>query len=178
MTAARHNSWAPWYNPALVGSASPVLAASCAPAPFGLSELATGACVAGSSWPFGALAVSGRYQGFALFRSEALGITWANADSGSLRYGAGMSRQWTQIRGYGSAGAFCLDAGAAVELPGGLSLGAAAFNINRPSIGDPMSERLPVTLAAGMSWSEGERLDIFFDSDAGSALSVECETRN
>jgi hypothetical protein len=161
--ALKGDAWALFQNPALITAAPNGGGAWYSPAPFGLSELATGsACFV---WQPGATSVGGyaSVSGFALYRETSAGVVVAGVLADRIRVGITSSWSNLAVRGYGNDGFLAIDAGAAAELGVGVTIGACITNANQPRLGESIRERLPLAVTVGASLDPGEGLTVIAD---------------
>jgi hypothetical protein len=152
MTAVRQNPWAPFVNPAQTGEAQRWVAFTYAPAPYGLSELKSGAAVAGCEIGGLSLSFHARAEGFDLYHETRFGLGCSVPVGEDLRVGMNAAWESIGIKRYGETGVPCFDAGVVLRLTEALSAGASAHCINQPAIGTVVRERRPMRMAVGLAW--------------------------
>jgi hypothetical protein len=162
-TALTGNTWSAFYNPALLAKLGRSVGAGYSPAPFGLKELASAAGEYNEPFSFGTLAASVQSYGFELYRETIVALSFAHSFDENLHVGATVNYMSLSLGKYGSDGFFSVDAGAAVSLPGDVTLGAFVTNINQPRIGVNLRERLPLVASIGAAWKPAEGLTVCSD---------------
>ncbi len=162
-TALRSNEWGLYYNPALLASLERSGAVYYSPAPFGLTELATGGGVFSEKFSFGTIGLGIQTAGFNLYRETTVSIAFGGTMDRGFYYGVTINYNNLRIERYGSAGAIGLDAGVAVDLTEHLTLGAFASNVNQPKFGRTIEERLPLVYSIGLSYTVASDLLIVAD---------------
>ena len=143
---------------------------------FGLAALRYGATYVAVPRDWGAVAAGASTFGFENYREVHLSAGYARGlqfgTTRTLRAGATLRYYHTSITGYGHAMALGLHLGLGVTLLRSLHLGAAATNVNGPTLVE--GEPLPRTLALGLSYRALEPvtvvLDVFKDVDFPPAL--------
>jgi hypothetical protein len=165
VTAMGNNAWSLFSNPACAPRMERTLGLYCSPQPFGLSELALGSLVYQEPFPFGTLGCGAYSQGFELYRESGavLGFAAPVSDT-SVIIGISVCYTNLSIRGYGSAGTFVVNTGAAVRVEEGVLLGASVLNLNQATIGAQVAERLPVCFVLGVSGRPLSTVIVFLDA--------------
>lgn len=125
---------------------------------YGISELTDMA--AAGAMPLGGrrgnIGIGLHSFGFELYRESRFRLAYQNSYAG-LKFGLVPGLSHINIKNYGSAMAFSLDAGLAYSIIDGVLLfGARAMNLNRARLG-AAREELPRALAAGLSYHLAER---------------------
>ncbi|TDI78692.1 MAG: ComEA family DNA-binding protein [Caldithrix sp.] len=104
--------------------------------------------------------------GNSLYQEQVFLIAYSKSYQERIYCGIGLKYQSVEIAGYGSDGTLGIDIGWVVAIHQQLSLGFAAKNINRPSIGKSR-EKLPQTFSTGLALYPHPRmilnLEIFKD---------------
>jgi hypothetical protein len=120
------------------------------PQPFGLNELAVGSVTAGVPLNVGVIGLSLRRYGFDLYREMSATVSYAKIIAG-IQIGCNVHYDAVQIKNYGSAGTFGIDAGVIVVLQKNIRWGLTARNINAPRIGS-RKEYLPRVFTTGLAY--------------------------
>lgn len=130
--------------------------------PFGISELNFG--TAAISFPIQNHRVGLGFLTFgnSLFREQMFSLGYSRSFQNKLHYGLGLRYHSIQIDGYGASGTLSLELGLVAPLTPEVSLGFAAKNINRPTIGEA-DQHLPQTFASGFSARPLKNLTLNFE---------------
>lgn len=170
-TSLANNSNAVYYNPAGISQMQfREVSIFYSPAPFGLKELANGSINYVEPTKFGAFGLSAKTYGFELYKEITATLTYANNYKKKIFYGANINLYNLKIQNYGSATTFGIDIGGLAYLTDFLRWGFAAYNLNRPSIGE-QKDKLPQVYRTGLSVQLPQRNDVNF------MLEVEKDTR-
>lgn len=165
-TGLANSAFAIFYNPAGLSLLPYREASFFYVQPFGLPELTDVAVVYADplllpqGW--GTLGASARRFGFSLYSETAVSLAFARTFERRLLVGLNVSYQLLSIQGYGNAGAIGLDIGTLVLITPELSLGVAAMNVNRPTIGTS-GEAIAQVYLAGLSYRLLRVLRAFLD---------------
>ncbi|MBL7129567.1 MAG: hypothetical protein ISS16_11365 [Ignavibacteria bacterium] len=135
-TSLSNNSQAIFYNPSGLGQIKyREFSAFYSPAPFGLSELKTGALTYAEPFQFGVLGVGAKTYGFDLYRETNIILSYGNSFKGKIFYGLNVNYYNINIQNYNSATSFGLDVGTMAYITEFLRWGFFAKNITGSTIG-------------------------------------------
>ncbi|MDH7515527.1 MAG: hypothetical protein QHI48_06620 [Bacteroidota bacterium] len=150
-TALQGDAWALYFNPALIGASTSRVSAYVSPSPFGLSALTS--CGVVIDLPMGRWASAAGLSTFGgeLYRETSVTLGCALRSAPDVRIGVALDYHMLSIARYGQAGLLAFDLGVGVDVGDRVTVGASAFHVNQPRIGEFLGERLPLVLAAGVS---------------------------
>jgi len=136
-TSLSNNSQAIFYNPSGLGQIKyREFSAFYSPAPFGLSELKTGALTYAEPFQFGVLGISAKTYGFDLYKETNIILSYGNRFKGKIFYGFNVNYYNINIQNYNSATSFGLDIGTMAYITEFLRWGFFAKNITGSTIGE------------------------------------------
>ena len=136
-TSLSNNSQAIFYNPSGLGQIKyREFSAFYSPAPFGLSELKTGALTYAEPFQFGVLGIGAKTYGFDLYRETNIILSYGNRFKGKIFYGFNVNYYNINIQNYNSATSFGLDIGTMAYITEFLRWGFFAKNITGSTIGE------------------------------------------
>ena len=136
-TSLSNNSQAIFYNPSGLGQIKyREFSAFYSPAPFGLSELKTGALTYAEPFQFGVLGIGAKTYGFDLYRETNIILSYGNIFKGKIFYGFNVNYYNINIQNYNSATSFGLDIGTMAYITEFLRWGFFAKNITGSTIGE------------------------------------------
>ncbi|MDE3057065.1 MAG: hypothetical protein KGJ59_03800 [Bacteroidota bacterium] len=162
-TAASRNIDAVLLNPAsAAGTESFSISVFYSPSPFELPQLSNGGITAAVPLSSFAVCSSLVTSGFSLYRELSGTVTIANSFFGTLDVGANLSLNHLSIARYGSAAALTFDAGAELEVGGGVRWGVALLNCTRSTIGRG-HDALPQLYLTGFEYTVLPRATVAFD---------------
>lgn len=167
-TGLANSAYAVFYNPAGLSRLVMREASFFYSRPFGFSELSYFSVVYADPLllPQGAgtIGVAARRYGFDLYNETTFSLAYSNALERKFFYGATLTYNSLAIQGYGSAAAVGIDVGAMMLVTPELSLGFAATNLNRPTVGEAQ-ELLTQTYTLGASYRVLPNLRLLIDAE-------------
>lgn len=136
-TSLSNNSQAIFYNPSGLGQIKyREFSAFYSPAPFGLTELKTGALTYAEPFQFGVFGIGAKTYGFDLYRETNIILSYGNSFKGKIFYGLNVNYYNINIQNYNSATSFGLDIGTMAYITEFLRWGFLAKNITGSTIGE------------------------------------------
>ncbi len=121
------------------------------PAPFGLSELASGFSGYKHSFQFGTLAAGYMTYGFELYRENMVSVAYSNFIEEKLAVGLTANYHTISIERYGDDNSISFNIGGIASIQHNLRLGFLFENITRSSFGED-DNQIPVVYNAGLSY--------------------------
>jgi len=135
-TSLSNNSLAIFYNPAGLGQLKyREVSAFYSPAPYGLSELKTGALSYAEPLNFGVFGLAAKTYGYELYRETNIILSYGNNFKGKIFYGLNINYFNINIQNYNSASSFGLDIGTMAYINEFLRWGFFAKNLTGSTIG-------------------------------------------
>jgi hypothetical protein len=134
-----------------------ILVAGFSPGLFGIAELAHESLAYQEPLRFGTFTVSATRLGSSLYKESTVALSFVLPVAGNFYAGVALSYYGLTIEGYGSDGAFGIDAGCILPVTENLSLLGGVRNVNRPTIGSAR-DPLPQVITAAISFKAAEAL--------------------
>jgi hypothetical protein len=162
-TSLSNNSQAIFYNPSGLGQIKyREFSAFYSPAPFGLSELKTGALTYAEPFQFGVLGVGAKTYGFDLYRETNIILSYGNRFKGKIFYGFNVNYYNINIQNYNSATSFGLDIGTMAYITEFLRWGFFAKNITGSTIGES-KEKIVQVYRTGFTVQPGKDINFLLE---------------
>lgn len=167
-TGVRGDFWALYANPAGLAGMKDMQAGVFFERRFLLKELNLGS--AAFAMPFKTRHVAGiNFGGFGFggYTESNVALSYAASILDNLSMGVKLHYLRASIMGYGSTGAFVVDAGVNVRIAKGLTMGFSGYNINQARLNatqvDGNKDQIPSTLSLGLAYEASDKVMMVAD---------------
>jgi hypothetical protein len=164
-TSVGNDAFSIFYNPSGLGQLKyRELGVFYSPAPFGLSELATGALVYAEPTSFGTFGLGLKTYGFELYRENNIIVSYGRDFKNRIFYGVNLNVYNLNIKNYNSATTFGVDLGAMAYLTEFLRWGFFGRNITGSRIADS-EEKIAQVFRTGFNIIPREDLSLSLEAE-------------
>ncbi len=166
-SVAQQDVWSAFHNQAgLAFVKSPVVGISHEQR-FMLSELSVNAAAfALPTKRNGTFAVSVSYFGYKLYNEQKAALAYGKSFGDKFSAGVQLDYLQTTIaEGYGSKGAFTVEAGIQAQLVKNLWLGAHVYNPNKAKLSDYNEEKIPSVVKLGLNYTFSDKVNLAVETE-------------
>jgi len=164
-TSLSDNSLAIFYNPSGLGQVNyREFSVFYSPAPFGFTELSTSALTYAEPFKFGTIGLGIKNYGYELYREINVTLAYGGKFKKRIFYGLNLNYYNLNIKNYGSASSFGLDAGLMAYLTKFLSWGFFGKNITGSTIGIS-KEKIVQVYRSGFTVNPGYDISLILEAE-------------